>query len=147
MKENTQGCPRIDALSALIDEALAENEAAEIRAHAATCPLCGAALADLHRVRTAFARMPMPVLGRDLAAEIGRRIDAARPAAARPRARPRWSWTAAPVAAGGALALSVGVVLGSLLVAGGSVATPRAGLEAFATVPPGGICLAQACLR
>jgi anti-sigma factor RsiW len=147
MKDDTQGCPRIDALSALIDEALAENEAAATRAHAAACPLCGAALADLHRVRAAFARMPMPVLGRDLAAEIDRRIDAARPAAARPRARVRWRWTTAPVAAGGALALSFGVLLGSLLVAGGSIATPRAGLEAFATVPPGGICLAPACLR
>lgn len=147
MKENTQGCPRIDALSALIDEALPDGETAAIRTHAATCAICGAVLADLQRVRTAFARMPMPALGRELAAEIGRRIDAARPAAARPRARTRWRWTAASVAAGGALALSFGVLLGSLLVAGGSVATPRAGLEAFATVPPGGVCLAPACLR
>lgn len=142
------GCPRIEALSALIDGALGARERAEIEAHAAGCPVCGASLARFQDLRAGFAELPAPRVGFDLAPAVEERIRAAG------RAQPvspvrgwrRWGWQGLPVALGAAAALGAGVYLGGLVVAGGAVAT-RSALEmsAFGTVPPGGICLGAGC--
>jgi anti-sigma factor RsiW len=141
-------CPRSEALSALVDGALAGPERAAIEAHAAACPVCGASLARLSDLRASFAALPAPRVGFDLAPAIADRIRAAgRPRQARPaRPRQRW-WQALPAAVGAAAALSAGAFLGSFLVAGGGVVASRSAIEmsAFGTVPPGGICLATGC--
>jgi anti-sigma factor RsiW len=142
-------CPRIEALSALVDEALAERERVEIEAHAATCPVCGAALARLNGLRTDFAALRRPRVGIDLAPAVAERIRAARRAQpARPARAPRrgW-WQGLPVAVGTAAALGAGAYLGAFLVAGGGAPSVRPGIEmsAFGTVPPGGLCLGPAC--
>lgn len=141
-------CPRIEALSALVDDALAGPERTAIEAHAVACPVCGASLARLIALRASFAALPAARVGFDLAPAIEDRIRAAgRAQPRRPdRVRPR-QWQAFPAAVGAAVALSVGAYLGSFLVAGGGAVASRSAIEmsAFATVPPGGICLGAGC--
>jgi anti-sigma factor RsiW len=143
-----ESCPRIEALSALVDDALTGPERAAIEAHAAICPVCGASLARLNELRASFAALPAPRVGFDLATAVEGRIRAAeRPQRARPvRERAHW-WQALPAAVGAAAALSGGAYLGSFLVAGGGAVASRSAIEmsAFGTVPPGGICLGAGC--
>lgn len=127
--------------------ALAAPTHAEIEAHAARCPVCGAALATLIDLRTVFAALPAPRVGFDLAPAIADRIRAGgRPQGTAPgRERSRW-WQAFPAAVGTAVALGAGAYLGAFLAAGGMVATrPAIEMSAFGTVPPGGLCLGPAC--
>jgi len=141
-------CPRIEALSALIDGALRGAERAEIEAHAATCPVCGALLARFNALRARFAALPAPRVGFDLAPAVEERIRAAgRAQPVRPvRARRRWWWQGLPVVLGAATTLGAGAYLGGLLVAGGAAASRSAiEMSAFGTVPPGGICLGAGC--
>jgi anti-sigma factor RsiW len=142
------GCPRIEALSALIDGALGAPERAEIEAHATGCPVCGASLARFNDLRAGFAELPAPRVGFDLAPAIEERIRAAGRAQPAPpgRARRRGWWQGLPVAVGAAAALGAGAYLGGLLAVGGATAS-RSALEmsAFGTVPPGGICLGAGC--
>lgn len=141
-------CPRIEALSALVDDALAAPERVEIETHAAACPVCGASLARLNELRASFTALPGLRVGFDLAPAIADRIRAAeRPRRDRPaRERMRW-WQALPVTVGAAAALSAGAYLGSFIVAGGGAVASRSAIEmsAFGTVPPGGICLGAGC--
>jgi anti-sigma factor RsiW len=136
-------CPRIEALSVLVDDAVAGRERAEIEAHAAQCPVCGRALSSLRGLRTDFAALPERRVAFDLAPRIEERIGAA---ARPPRERVRW-WQAFPAAVGTAAALSAGAYLGAYIVAGGGAAATRPAIEmsAFATVPPGGLCIGPAC--
>jgi anti-sigma factor RsiW len=143
----SEECPRMEALSALVDEALAPPEHARIAGHAASCPVCGATLADLKALRARFAALPEPRVGFDLAPLVEGRIRAAERA---PRARPArkhvpW-WQLLPAAVGAAAALGAGGYLGSFLVAGvGGASRAAVQMSAFDTVPPGGICLGPAC--
>ncbi|HET9043081.1 MAG TPA: zf-HC2 domain-containing protein [Burkholderiales bacterium] len=142
-----EACPRIEALSALVDDALAGPERAAIEAHAAICPVCGASLARLNELLAGFAALPAPRVGFDLAPAVAARIRAAtRPARPARPARQAW-WQGLPVALGTAAALGAGAFLGVFLVAGGGVAAVRPAVEmsAFGTVPPGGLCLGPAC--
>jgi anti-sigma factor RsiW len=138
----------METLSALVDDELAAPARAEIQTHALTCPICGAALADLNALRARFAALPELRVGFDLAPAVGDRIRAAgRRHAVRPaRERPRW-WRTFPAALGAAAALSAGTYLGSLFAVGGGVVASRAAIEmsVFDAVPPGGICLGPTC--
>lgn len=144
-----EDCPRIEALSALVDGALAAPARAEIEAHTVRCPACGAALARLTALRADFAALRPPHVGFELAPAVAERIRAAgRVQPACPARAPRrgW-WQGVPLALGTAAALGAGALLGAFLVAGGGVATTRPAIEmsAFGTVPPGGLCLGPAC--
>jgi anti-sigma factor RsiW len=137
----------MEALSALVDDALADPARAEIESHLAGCPRCAAALADLHALHARFAALPGLRVGFDLVPVIEDRIRAAErpPRPRRMRKGARW-WQVLPAALGTAVALSAGAYLGSALV----VAGPGAGqaaieMSAFDTVPPGGICLGSLC--
>lgn len=141
-------CPRMEGLSAFVDDALAQPERAEIERHVASCPVCGATLADLQALGARFAALPERRVGFDLAPLVEGRIRAAERA---PRARPArkrappW-WQLLPAAVGAAAALSAGAYLGTFLVAGGGGASRAAvQMSAFDTVPPGGICLGPTC--
>jgi anti-sigma factor RsiW len=138
----------MEALSALVDDELAAPARAEIETHALSCPVCGAALADLNALRARFAALPELRVGFDLAPAIADRIRVAeRALRARPaRERLRW-WQAFPAALGAAASLSAGAYVGSfLVVGGGAVASPAAiEMSVFDAVPPGGICLGPAC--
>ena len=145
----TEDCPRIEALSALVDGALVGSERADVEAHAALCPVCGGALARLNALRADFAALPASRVGFDLAPAVAGRIRAAgRVQPVRPARAPRrgW-WQGLPVALGTAAALGAGAYLGAFLVVGGGVAATRPAIEmsAFGTVPPGGVCLGPAC--
>lgn len=145
-------CPRTEQLSALADGELAVQARAEIEAHAAACPICGAALADIEALGSDFERLPRPAPRVDLAHLVGERIRIAEQQARAPqasrrsRARMPW-WQAVPAAFGAAAALGMGAGAGNMLMFGAG-ATSHAAIEmsVFATVPPGGLCLAgEAC--
>ena len=146
---NNDDCPRIDALSALADDALAGAERAEIETHAGGCAVCGHALDRLRGLRADFVALSAPRVGCGLAPAVAERIRAAermRPAGPTGVRRREW-WQGLPVALGTAAALGAGAYLGAFLVVGGGVAATRPAIErsAFGTVPPGGLCLGPAC--
>lgn len=142
-------CPRIEALSALCDDALEGPERAAIESHATLCPVCGRALARLNALRADFRALPAPGPGLDLAPAVAERIRAGgRLPPARPARAPRRGWRyGLPVALGMAAALGAGAYLGAFLAVGGGVAATRLAIEmsAFGTVPPGGLCLGPTC--
>ncbi|WP_332674291.1 zf-HC2 domain-containing protein [Aromatoleum sp.] len=151
-------CPRHVALSALIDDALAPGERAEIAAHVAVCPVCTAALDDLRALSAAFAALPPETPAFDLGDVIEARLNAQQATAKgarrpgvvdRPRGlRHRWaSWLALP-AASGAVALTLGLYLGSNLLPPPRPLAPRvASMAVFAPLPPGALCaVSETCL-
>ena len=143
-------CPRIEAISALVDDELAEPARAALDAHVAGCAVCAPVLAEFRQLRTRFAALPGLDPDVDFVSLVDSRIDAAE--APKPAAKPRsqrWRWwQLAPAALGGALSLSFGAYLGSALMLGSEVAAQPAALQmaAFAAIPPGALCPAlQAC--
>jgi anti-sigma factor RsiW len=144
MKDAIQpDCPRTEQLSALLDGELSGAARADIDAHAAACPVCGAMLAELGALHTAFQPLAAERLDLDLAplveARLPPRDTARRPTRERSR-RPAWQWLGSGAAA--AAVLGAGLYMGALL-AGGSVATaPQAAAMAlFDPVPPGALCI------
>lgn len=146
-------CPRTEALSALVDDALGESDRAALDAHVAGCAICAPVLAGFRQLHTSFAALPGVAPGVDVARLVEGRIAAAANAP-KPKARPqpqrlRW-WQVAPAALGGALSLSIGAYLGSALMLGSEAAAQPAALQmaAFTAIPPGALCPAlQACNR
>jgi anti-sigma factor RsiW len=143
VKRQTHDCPRIEALSALIDGEMTGSARREIEAHAASCPICGAKLRDFRGLRIAFGGLGDTPLGVDVAALIDSRLP---PRTTAHPARRRWRWQLAPAGLVGVGAIAMGAYLGMLL--GGSaavgVARPPA-LAVFDAVPPGGLCVAPVC--
>lgn len=139
--ETTADCPRIEDLSALMDGQLQGRAAAALRAHAARCPLCGAALSDFTALSAQLQALREDRLDLDLAAIVGPRL----PPRERPRAkRPRrvWGelWQFAPGGLAGAAALAAGAYLGLMLVAGSGAALRPAAMTVFDAAPPGAVC-------
>lgn len=140
-----ESCPRIEALSALIDEELDDRQRGELQAHVAACAICSPVLAGMRRLHADFAALPAPRSDFDVAAEVDRRIGAlapARPSRGLRSPRPRW-WQVALLAPGGAVAVAIGLSLGASLVpaAGGATAAQMA---SFSALPPGALCPASA---
>ncbi len=143
-------CPRIEALSALVDDELKQADRAALDAHVAGCAICAPVLGEFRHLRASFAALPEAAPGIDLASLVDRRIvDAGAP---KPTLRPqpkRWRWwQLAPAALGGALSLTLGAYFGSALMLGAQVTTQPAALQmaAFAAMPPGALCPGvQAC--
>lgn len=148
MNDVAEKCPRIEGLSALIDDELEPADRAALDAHVAGCAICAPVLADFRQLRARFAALPEAAPGADLAALVDRRIGLA--SAPKPRQRPRrrsW-WRLAPAALGGALSLTLGAYFGSALMLGAPITAPPAALQmaAFAAMPPGALCPGvQAC--
>lgn len=142
MAENskTLHAPDLDQLSAYLDRELDPGEQRRVAAHLATCPLCTAQLGELQELAVGLRALPTESLGVDLAGVIEGRIAAA-PRLAMPGRRRGWlgRW---PVALGAAASIAVGVFMGSALVAGGAVSTPRVtALHVFDALPPGSLCI------
>lgn len=146
-------CPRFDALSALVDDALAPVERRDTLAHVEHCPVCAGTLADLRALGARFAALPQERLGYDLGAviEARLRVDAAakrtKSTAAPSRGiRSRWHrWLAglAVPALSGAAALVIGLFLGANLLRPPEPDLPRVAMMAvFGTMPPGTLCAA-----
>jgi anti-sigma factor RsiW len=140
-------CPRIEALSALIDGELGEADRRAVQSHADQCPVCAPVLAGFRRLHLRFAALEATAPAFDLAPEVDRRIDAAvgahprgRRPTARPTARTPW-WRLAILAPAGAAAVSVGLWLGAALPAAapGAQAT-TAQMVPFSTIPAGALC-------
>ena len=144
-------CPRTEALSALVDDALEAQARSALDAHVAGCALCAPMLAEFRRLHASFAALPDTAPGIDLAPLIERRIaQAAKEPKVTPKPR-RWRWWQfAPPTLGGAVALSLGAYLGSALMTGSRIAAPPATMQmaVFRTIPPGALCpAAQICNR
>lgn len=162
-------CPPLEALSALIDDALPADARQEVLRHSAGCPACAERLAELRALHDAFLALPPPSLEVDLGARVVARLQpgvrpVVRPAVREPRrARPGERLLAllralspgrfafAPIA-GATASLTMGLWLGSLLLGSEEPAAhPSAGvtlaaLSLFDSVPPGNLCpRADAC--
>lgn len=131
--------PDLAALSAYLDGELDANETRTVAVHLAACPACAARVAELQALSAGFRALPEESLGFDLAGVVeGRLADTRRPPA-QPR---RVGWMGWPLAAGAAASIVAGVVMGSMLVAGGAATAPRmAALSVFDTIPPGNLCI------
>jgi hypothetical protein len=141
MTQTTSDCPRIEALSALLDGELAAPHDADIAAHAAVCPVCGAALRTFGELRASLRTPRNERVGVDIASLIeGRLAPRAHPRPVRGRRRLGWL-ELAPAGLGAAGALATGAYLG-LLLAGGPVASAArpAAMAVFDAAPPGGLC-------
>lgn len=136
----TEPCPRMNGLSAYVDDALAPAERTALDAHLGACPVCGTALAGLAQVRQAFRALPEERLSFDMGAVILGRLPAAGRAA--PSRRRRSFWQFAPVSFGAAAALAIGLYMGGMLVGGAGVAQPPrlAAMAVFEALPPGALC-------
>lgn len=137
-------CPRIEAISALIDDELQAAERPSLEAHVAACPLCGPVHADFLSLRRRLAALPRHGAAFDVAAAVDRRIaGAAGPAPARTRApgRRRW-WQVVVLAPGGAAAIVLGVWLGGMIVPVARPPSDRLALQMqpFAAQPAGALC-------
>jgi anti-sigma factor RsiW len=146
---SAEKCPRIDEISALVDDELAEPARVAFDAHVAGCAICAPVLAEFRQLHNAFAALPDVTPNVDFAFLVDRRIAADIPKP-KPKSKPqRWRWwQLAPATLGGALSLSLGVYLGGTLVLGSQVITQPAALQmaAFTANPPGALCPAlQAC--
>jgi anti-sigma factor RsiW len=135
------GCPRTEAISALIDGELGDVAAHELRLHAAQCAQCESALLAFTGMRTELQALHEIRSGVDIAALVLSRL----PKPAVPRRKParHWGglWQLGPRALGGAAAaLGIGAYLGLTLVAGGGVALRPAAMSVFYGEPPGAYC-------
>ena len=75
MPETATACQAIEEdLSALIDEELAPEREAELRAHLATCDRCARRLEELCNVDLALASLPAPEVAWDLRVQLAERI-------------------------------------------------------------------------
>jgi anti-sigma factor RsiW len=138
-RKNT-GCPRIEDLSALMDGVLAGGARREMTEHAASCPLCGAALRDFEAMRNRIHALQETRCDVDIASLIASRLP--RSGAYAPRGRAwRWPrvWQAAPRGLGAAAALAAGVYVG-LLLPGGALAPRPPAMAVFDAAPPGSLC-------
>ena len=147
----SENCPRTEALSALVDDELAEPDRLALDAHVVGCPICAPVLMEFRRLRTTFAALPDLAPGVDFAPLVDRRIAGAA-VVRKPKPRPqRWRWwQIAPATFGGVLSLSLGVYLGSALMLGFQGAAQPAAvalqMAAFTANPPGALCPAlQVC--
>lgn len=140
---HTEKCPRIEAISALVDDELAEPDRAALSLHIDGCPVCAPLLAEFRQLRSTFVVLSDTAFDVDLDALVDRRIAASLPKPKRRTPRWRW-WEIAPAAFGGALSLSIGIYLGNMLMPGAQDETPAVTLQmaAFGIVPPGSLCLA-----
>ncbi len=150
MKRDTpHDCPRVEALSLLIDGEISGAALREIEAHAASCPICGTTLRDFRGLRSAFSALGNSPAGVDIAALIDARLPPRAPprAAVRPsRPRSGWRWQLAPAGVAAAGLLAAGAYLGMLLGGGAAVSAARPpAIAVFDTVPPGGLCAAPIC--
>jgi anti-sigma factor RsiW len=144
-----ESCPRIEALSAMIDGELDVPERAALESHLAGCAICSPVFAGMRRLHDGFAALPTPRRDFDVAAEVGRRIAALaprQPPRPAPPSRRRW-WQVAALAPGGALAIAAGLWLGgSMLPAAAGPAAAQ--MAAFSAMPPGALCIASgSCAR
>ncbi|MDO8704669.1 MAG: zf-HC2 domain-containing protein [Sulfuricaulis sp.] len=145
---SAEKCPRTEAISALVDDELAEPARTALDVHLKGCAICTPVLAEFRQLRTAFTALPDVTPDVDFALLVDRRIAAA--GVTRPKSKPqRWRWWQfAPATLGGALSLSLGVYLGGTLMLGSQITAQPAALQmaAFTAIPPGALCPAlQAC--
>jgi len=140
-------CPRIEALSLLIDDEISGSARRDIEAHAASCPICGATLRDFGELRGTLGALGRTSAGIDIAALIDERLPPRPAPAARPARRRRgWRWQLAPAGLAAAGVLATGAYLGMVLGGGGAVTVARTpAVAVFDAVPPGGLCVAPVC--
>jgi anti-sigma factor RsiW len=142
-----EACPRIESLSALIDDELEVRQRLELQEHVTGCAICSPVLAGMRRLHADFAALPSPPIDFDVAVEVDRRIGALgsgqAPRRLRPP-RPRW-WQVVALAPGGAIAVAAGLWLGASIMPAAS-GSGAAQMAAFSALPPGALCpVARGC--
>ena len=136
-----EACPRTIQLSAHLDGEQSPAEHARLLSHVAVCPQCGAMLANLNALRDGFRGLPDEPLGFDLSEVIRGRIATSVRRPVVPSWRRRWlQW--APMGLGAGAALSLGLLMGTGLMAGsaGIVAPRVTAMAMFDPVAPGNLC-------
>jgi anti-sigma factor RsiW len=138
-------CPRIDDISALIDDALAGPTRDEMTAHAAVCSVCGAMLRQFRATSAGLQELPEVRCEADVAALIEVRLAPRPPARAVRKPTHGRVWHLAPRGLAAAGVLAAGVYFGLMLAGGGAVTVMRpAAVQIFDAVPPGALCAGQA---
>lgn len=140
-------CPRTVAISAYLDDEQSVAERTQLQSHLVVCPQCGAMFEGLRGLRDELHELPDETLGFDLSEVIRGRIAAA--GTSRP-ASPAWGrwFELVPMGLGAGAALSLGLFMGSSLMAGSAgVVAPRVtAIAVFDPVAPGSLCAgADAC--
>lgn len=141
-------CPRVEALSARLDDVLSDRERERVDAHMRDCPVCGEAFARMRALHGALRELPDTRLGVDLSGVVEGRI-AGLPVGRRGADR-RGFAPGLPIGVALAASLALGLALGLALTAGGGVAgIPRvAAMAVFDPIAPGGVCIGlDACYR
>jgi anti-sigma factor RsiW len=136
-------CPRVDALSALIDGELEDPARIEVTAHAEGCPLCGAMLRDMTELSAAMRPFATARAGFDLMPLIEPRLPARGKSRRTPAGGRSWwqRWQLLPSGLAAAAVLMTGTYLGALLAGGAGVTAMRpAAMAMFDPIPPGGLC-------
>lgn len=143
----SEGCPRIEDLSAYADGEATPAQRARLDAHLAACPTCRHWLDALHGVQAQMRTWSDDSLGFDLSQVVRGRIEAQPRPAAPVRSRPGWRWLV-PAGMGAAASLALGLALGlALTVPAASVSPLARSLEVFAPVAPGGLCAGSLSCR
>lgn len=146
MRNTTLQCPRIEALSALIDDELPGVAREDIERHAASCPLCGATLREFGDLKNTFFALEAAPVCPDIASLIEPRLPQPRLPPARPRQVRAWPWRLAPAGLAAAGVFASGAYLGMLLAGGTAVGAARpAAIAVFDVIPPGALCAGAAC--
>ena len=146
MTETSSQCPRIEALSALIDDELDGAPRIEIRQHAASCAMCGATLREFASLKSTFSALEEAPACPDIASLIEPRLVQQPPRPARPRNLRVSPWRLAPAGLAAAGVLASGAYLGMLLAGGTAVGAARpAVIAVFDAVPPGALCAGAGC--
>ena len=146
-RDTPDDCPRVEALSLLIDNAISGSARSEIETHAASCRVCGATLRDFGELRSALGALGRSSAGVDIAALILERLPPRPALTASPARRRRgWRWQLAPAGLAAAGVLATGAYLGMVLGGGAAVTAARPpAVAVFDVVPPGGLCVAPVC--
>jgi anti-sigma factor RsiW len=134
-------CPKREDLTRLLDGEATENQAARMRAHAASCPRCEAELAQIARL-VADISAPAPGPAPEVEAGVAllmRRIEAGAAAPAAPRARRYAALGAGAAALALAAAAALLAVLPGLSGAGAAGERPRGPEAGAAGAAPEGV--------
>ena len=146
MRDTTLQCPRIEALSALIDDELHGAARADIERHAASCPLCGATLREFANLKNTFSALEPAPACPDIASLIEPRLAQQQPRPGRSRSLRVSPWRLAPAGLAAAGVLASGAYLGLLLAGGTAMGAARpAVIAVFDAVPPGALCAGAGC--
>ena len=131
-------CPRVEELSAYVDDALEPDALAALAVHLGACADCRKTVHGFRELHTALRDLAGARVGQDLAPRLQVALAGS---GARVLRRPARLWRVLPLPLAAAASLLLGVFLGGLLVHIPAAAPVSPAMAVFDVVPPGGICM------